>query len=173
MAHSGYVWLQPRISGVLIVILAQEDRLWIADPKAISHILKNSGTLYKKLESTREMTAWILDNGLAWADGNTFSNSVPSRILIPTGAAHKRQRRAMTPAFGLVEAKGLLPYFAQSATKVGSRLTSVRYCDNQTFPQLTDKWHELIAGEGSGESSVMDMPSWLSKATLDAYVIAL
>lgn len=26
----------------------------------------------------------------------------------------------MTPAFGLVEAKGLLPYFAQSIAKVGS-----------------------------------------------------
>ena len=25
----------------------------------------------------------------------------------------------MTPAFGLVEAKGLLPYFAQSVAKVG------------------------------------------------------
>ena len=35
----------------------------------------------------------------------------------PTGDVHKRHRRAMSPAFGLVEAKSLLPYFMNSATK--------------------------------------------------------
>lgn len=64
------------------------------------------------------MIALILDRGLAWADGNTFPNSVYSRVLTSIGNTHKRHRRAMTPAFGLVEAKGLLPYFAQSVAKV-------------------------------------------------------
>ena len=36
----------------------------------------------------------------------------------PTGDVHKRQRRAMAPAFGLVEAKGLLPHFMDAVTKV-------------------------------------------------------
>ena len=35
----------------------------------------------------------------------------------PTGDVHKRHRRAMSPAFGLVEAKSLLPYFVDSVTK--------------------------------------------------------
>jgi hypothetical protein len=39
-------------------------------------------------------------------------------------------------------------------------------------PQLADKWHELIEGSDSGESSVIDIPSWFSKATLDACAIA-
>jgi len=62
---------------VLTVVLPQEERLWVADPKAINHILKNSGVIYKKLSSTRELIVMILDRGLAWADGNTFSNRHP------------------------------------------------------------------------------------------------
>jgi len=36
----------------------------------------------------------------------------------PVGDIHKRHRRAMAPAFGLVEAKGLVPYFMGTVTKV-------------------------------------------------------
>ena len=97
--------------------------MWLADPKAISHVLKNSQTIYSKLN--KELTALIVDRGVSWAEGIAFSNSTHSQILTSAGDAHKRQRRAMTPAFGLVEAKGLLPYFAQYATKVGNRLMSI------------------------------------------------
>jgi hypothetical protein len=38
-------------------------------------------------------------------------------------------------------------------------------------PQLANKWHELIEESASGESLVIDMPRWLSKATLDAYAM--
>lgn len=96
--------------------------MWVADPKAINHILKNSTTTYRKLDNIREMIAFILDRGLAWADGDAFPNSVYSQILTSTGNIHKRQRRAMIPAFGLVEAKGLLPCFAGSAAKVDGPL---------------------------------------------------
>ena len=49
----------------------------------------------------------------------------PSRLVSPTssrsndltGDVHKRHRRAMAPAFGLVEAKGLLPYFMDTVNK--------------------------------------------------------
>ena len=51
-------------------ILRQEDRLWVADPKAINHVLKNSCTVYRKLEGTREIQAMVFDRGLTWADGN-------------------------------------------------------------------------------------------------------
>ena len=119
------VCLRPWISEVLTVSLAQEERLWTADPKAIGHILKNCVTLYGKLDSSREVISSIIGRGLVWADGSAFSNSAPSRVLTSAGDVHKRQRRAMTPAFGLVEARGLLPYFAQSATKVGSHLLSI------------------------------------------------
>ena len=99
--------------------------MWIADPKAINHILKSSDVLYGKLDSAREVVALLTDRGLVWAEGNVLSNLVPFQILTRTGDAHKRQRRAMSPAFGLVEAKALLPYFAQSANKVGIFLVSL------------------------------------------------
>lgn len=77
----------------------------------------------------REIIAFILDRGLAWADGDAFPDSVYSPILTSTGDTHKRQRRAMTPAFGLVEAKGFLPYFAQSVAKVGNPPTPIPHCN--------------------------------------------
>jgi hypothetical protein len=64
---------------VLIAFPAtQEERLWVADPKAINHILKNSTTVYMKLENIRELAALILDRGLAWADGKAVLNSALS-----------------------------------------------------------------------------------------------
>ena len=46
--------------------------------------------------------------------------SDPRPQIHDPGDVHKRQRRAMTPAFGLAEAKALLPVFARSADRVGS-----------------------------------------------------
>jgi len=133
MAHLGYIRLGPWINGTLTALPAQEERLWIADSKAINHILRNSGTLYRKMDGLREITALILDRGLAWADGKAFSKSVHPHILTVTGEVHKRQRRAMAPAFGLVEVKGLLPYFAQSATKVRPCVMPVQNCDRSAL----------------------------------------
>jgi len=48
----------------------QEDRLWIADPKAINHILQKSGYLYAKPSSARELTVLLVGrNGVGSADG--------------------------------------------------------------------------------------------------------
>ena len=102
--------------------------MWIADPKAINHVFKNSDTLYGKLDSTRELISLLLDRGLIWADGSAFSNSALFQIMTSAGDAHRRQRRAMTPAFGLAEAKASLPYFAKSATKVRSSFLSAWRC---------------------------------------------
>ena len=99
---------------------------------AISHILKNSVTHYGKLNSSREGIALLMDRGLSWSDGSAFPNSA-SHILISAGDSHKRQRRALAPAFGLVEAKALLPYFARSITKVSSCLASIQRCDRQVL----------------------------------------
>ena len=75
--------------------------MWIADPKAISHIL-HSGDLWVKTTTNRELNAVLLDEGVAWAQGD----------------AHRRQRKALTPAFGLSESKALMPRFLLVANKV-------------------------------------------------------
>ena len=54
---------------------------------------------------------------------NDESLQTSSLFNNPTGNMHQRQRRAMTPAFGPVEAKGSLPYFMDSVNKAsGLRL---------------------------------------------------
>ena len=50
-------------------VVTQEERLWIADPKAIHHIFQYSGDLYGRLDSFREQVAIVLDRGLFWAEG--------------------------------------------------------------------------------------------------------
>ena len=82
-AHPREIWkcgsLEWTVWGILPVIsdprnadriFVQEDRLWVADPKAINHILRNSCTVYRKPTKEREFIAMVLDRGLSWADGN-------------------------------------------------------------------------------------------------------
>jgi hypothetical protein len=52
----------------------QEDILWIADHKAIKHILHKSGYDYPKPPGDKPLRAMVTDEGLAWADG-TFLHS--------------------------------------------------------------------------------------------------
>ena len=101
--------------------------MWIADPKAIHHILQGSSYLYGKLNSRKELGTILLGKGLAWAEGESFPTPhLVSVTLIPeSGDVHKRQRRAMAPAFGLVEAKGLFPCFSQCSN-------SVSHCSSYT-----------------------------------------
>ena len=74
----------------------------------------------------------------------------------------------MAPAFGLVEAKALYPYFAQCSNSVSN---SPNHTELEFEPffvrQLSDKWCEAIL---SGESAIINVYPWLRKATLDAYV---
>ena len=69
-----------------------------------------------------EQVAAVLDWGLSASKGELPLISRVVYLLIPTlGDAHKRQRRAKTPAFGLVEAKALYPYFARCSNSVSNR----------------------------------------------------
>lgn len=48
----------------------QGDRLWIADPKAIDHILQKSSYLYKKPANVRVQLVLLADrNGIATPEG--------------------------------------------------------------------------------------------------------
>lgn len=84
---------------------------------------------------------------------------------------HKRHRRVMAPAFGPVEAKGLLPYFMDSAAKVRrSRSHLMMRADLGPFNQMVDRWDEIIENGKSGYSAVVDVNMWFGKAVLDACV---
>ena len=65
----------------------QEDRLWIADPAALNHILHKSGYVYAKPSNMREQAGLFTDRGLVWADGEfpatTDPFSFPARLTVP------------------------------------------------------------------------------------------
>ena len=148
----------------------QEDHLWIADPKAINHILQKSGYLYAKPSNTREQVALLADrDGIASAEGR-----LPIRIGFsnlsndPEGNAHKRHRRVIAPAFGLVETKGFVPYFTDAAAKARGLLSCLLLkADLGPCRQMADKWSDIITRGESGCSAVIDVNMWFGKATLD------
>ena len=72
----------------------------------------------------------------------------------------------MAPAFGLVEAKGLLPYFMDSATKARELCLDLTLKPDSN--QMADKWSSIIENDRSGHSATIDVNMWLGKATLDA-----
>jgi hypothetical protein len=93
------------------------------------------------------------------------------------GDVHRRQRKALTPAFGPSESKALMPCFLSVANKVCEHhrrpLALLLLIMNFNFPilfrtQLVDKWKDIIVNEASGGSHTLNIPTWMSKATLDA-----
>lgn len=50
-------------------VIVQERRLWVADPKAIHHILQNSSLIYEKPSVNRELLTTLIDNGIVTAEG--------------------------------------------------------------------------------------------------------
>ena len=145
MALLGYVTLLsntcqgfvPEVLTEIIGACVQEDRLWIADPKAFNHILQKSGYLYAKPCNILERSALLGDRGIIAVEGDLPITINPSSSPNnPAGDVHKRHRRAMAPAFGLVEAKGLLPYFVDCATKARElRLCPILKSDSGPCPR--------------------------------------
>ena len=78
----------------------------------------------------------------------------------------------MAPAFGLVEAKGLLPYFMDAAVKVCElRLHFISESDSSPCRQMAGKWSDIVENGKSERSAVIDVNLWFGRATLDAYVL--
>ncbi|KAL4255528.1 Cytochrome P450 superfamily protein [Pleurotus pulmonarius] len=73
-----------------------------------------------------------------------------SGLVWADGDAHKRQRKMKLPGFGNREARSFLPIFFSTANKLG------------------EKWKDMISASGFNSSMVVNVPCWLSRATLDA-----
>lgn len=110
-----------------------EDRLWIADPKALQYIFHTSGYGFLKWPERTEISRVLMGRGLLWADGEI----------------HRRQRKVMLPGFGASEAKAFVPIFQKTAA------------------ELTLQWNDLILSS-PGQSAVLNVASWLSRATMDS-----
>ncbi|EKM53350.1 uncharacterized protein PHACADRAFT_259662 [Phanerochaete carnosa HHB-10118-sp] len=70
-------------------------------------------------------------------------------LLWAEGEVHKRQRKVMLPAFQAPEMKALFPHFTRAAEAMSVR------------------WKDLLT-TSTGQSAEIDIPAWLSQATLNA-----
>ena len=64
----------------------QENRLWVADPKAINHIMQKSGYFYTKPSDAREQIALLADRrGIGTVEGWLFIRHIFSlaHLTIP------------------------------------------------------------------------------------------
>ncbi|KAG8744389.1 hypothetical protein FRC12_014811 [Ceratobasidium sp. 428] len=77
-----------------------------------------------------------------------IANLLGEGILFAEFDTHKRQRRIMNPAFGPLQVRELVPIFWQKSNK------------------LKEIWLNIIKANPEGET-VIEVMSWLSRATLD------
>ncbi|OJA15903.1 hypothetical protein AZE42_11499 [Rhizopogon vesiculosus] len=85
------------------------------------------------------------------------------------GEDHKRQRKVLSPGFGAPESKAFLPLFQGCAESVGTEVTpySLNSHQQRDPSQLSNKWMDVIMNSKE-QSAVLNIPAWLSRATLDA-----
>ncbi|OAX35974.1 cytochrome P450 [Rhizopogon vinicolor AM-OR11-026] len=79
-----------------------------------------------------------------------MDNMVSGKSLMwVEGEDHKRHRKVLSPAFGVPGARALLPFF------------------NGCAESMSNKWMDLITNSKE-QSAVLNIPAWVSRATLDA-----
>ncbi|KAK7025496.1 hypothetical protein VNI00_015930 [Paramarasmius palmivorus] len=76
-----------------------DERLFVADPKAIQHILHAPNYRWERTVELRQRTALLSGPG----------------ITAVTGDDHRRQRRVMQPSFGAPASRELVPIFSSAA----------------------------------------------------------
>ncbi|KAJ6579602.1 cytochrome P450 [Mycena vulgaris] len=77
-------------------------KIVITDPMALAHFYNSERTVYVRTESDRLFLGRLFGRGLLWAEGET----------------HRRQRKALSPAFSNAAIRRLTAHFYDSAEKV-------------------------------------------------------
>ncbi|KZV60942.1 cytochrome P450 [Peniophora sp. CONT] len=101
MKEFGSVWKTKGCMG--------EERLSIADPKALQHVLQTSGYRYPKTAEYRGNVRMVMGDGLVWAHA----------------AQHQRQRKVMNQSFTVAQLQSFLPLFLRHSSKLAQKLETV------------------------------------------------
>jgi len=104
----------------------------VADPKALQYLLHMTGYRYPKSADRAHFNEIVVGKGLVSVQGEV----------------HRRQRKAIAPAFNVQQLRSFLPLF------------------NRVASTLAQKWTEVVAADPSGQP-LIDLTMWLSRATLD------
>ncbi|KAF7324444.1 Cytochrome P450 [Mycena venus] len=109
----------------------------LCDPKAVNHFYSMERTIYIKGKLVRAVVANLFGRGILWAEGES----------------HKRQRKALTPAFSNAAIRRLTEVFYDSAHK------------------LKAHW-EAIIDNAPPEGAIIDVEHWMNRVALDSIGIA-
>ncbi|PVG01515.1 cytochrome P450 [Serendipita vermifera] len=112
----------------------------ITDKKAVGHVLNNTH-IYWKPEEVRYHLSFYIGRGLVSVEG----------------AEHTLQRRIMTPAFSMLNIRGIFPVFISKSAELVNVLRHKIETENTPIPTQSEKSTELT----------FDVFEYLSYATLD------
>jgi cytochrome P450 len=127
----GPVYKVPGILGQSKVIL------W--DPKAISHFFARDTWLYNQTQFNKSVVRTTIGRGVLWADGES----------------HKRQRKALNPAFSAAAIRSLTSVFYDAAHKT------------------VLAWDSEIESNQRTHCAVIDVQRWMNNISLDSAGIAV
>ncbi|KAG2341448.1 cytochrome P450 [Suillus weaverae] len=127
----GPVFKVPGVFGQSKVIL------W--DPKAISHFFARDTWLYNQTPFTKIAVRSTVGRGMLWADGES----------------HKRQRKALSPAFSAAAIRSLTSVFLDAAHKT------------------VIAWDGKIESNQRTHCAVIDVQQWMNHISLDSAGIAI
>ncbi|KAJ6579630.1 cytochrome P450 [Mycena vulgaris] len=111
-------------------------RTILCDPKAVNHFYSMERSVYVKPKLHRAVIANLFGRGLLWAEGES----------------HKRQRKALTPAFSNAAIRRLTSIFYDSAYK------------------MKGYWDATI--DNTPDGAIIDVEHWMNLVALDSIGIA-
>ncbi|KAJ6459949.1 cytochrome P450 [Mycena sanguinolenta] len=100
-------------------------RTILYDPKAVNHFYSSERSVYVKSQLGRAIISSLFGRGLLWAEGE----------------GHKRQRKALTPAFSNATIRRLTSVFYESSYKLKTRWDTI--IDNTANDAIIDVEHCL------------------------------
>ncbi|KAF8579966.1 cytochrome P450 [Ramaria rubella] len=109
---------------------------------ALQYILNTGGYNFPKTQQNAATSRLITGEGISFARASCWV----------AGEQHVRHRKIMNPAFSYTTLRIFLPLFRDTAQKLQPSLIY---------------WQDLVTRNGGGPS-VIDVPSWLGRMTLDA-----
>ncbi|KAF8884009.1 cytochrome P450 [Infundibulicybe gibba] len=137
-AEADFKWLEAYGDVVKFKAFLGEDRLLIADPKALQHIYHAAGYNYMKQSWRRELSRIVSGRGILWADGDV----------------HKRHRKVMLPGFGGPETKALLPVVFTYAAQLTQKWKDlIAMTNDQTVVVNIPTWTSRAALDAVGAAA--------------------
>ncbi|KAG2127101.1 cytochrome P450 [Suillus clintonianus] len=122
-----------------IPVFFGQSRVILWDPKAISHFFARDTWLYNQTPFNNTAVQIMIGRGILWADGES----------------HKRQRKALNPAFSAAAIRSLTSVFLDAAHKA------------------TIAWDAEIGANQGTHSAVIDAQQWMNHISLDSAGIAI